>query len=477
MDSAFAILSLIVAIPFLGTFFVLTSKDDDVAVSGRNAFNVCVFTIIANIIMIWRIFMILDEDSHNLQLVEKFNWLKTPEINIIFGVDPFSLLLILGIHIAVLIALSGVKNNTSNQKALMVYTLLFLSMTTGFFISADIFSFYIFFEAMLLPHFMIVGIFGEIKKQGFISRFFLYNFIGALILFIATMIIYHYYGNASLEKVSSLPLKGKLGFYVWGAICLSFLFRIPIWPFHYWISSINSGVRNPLAFTITSLIPLTGLYGFIRFLPPHIPDFIAEYIMWGNIIGVITMLFISLIGFINRDVQYKIFAYTTVYYIMYLLGIFTADKAVFLNVGFSMFAFLIIVASLEVLSSYIYHKEQENSASSQGFLCHARRLSYTYSFLVLAAIGLPLSSMFVNNFLIISKLLSSNIKMGVFVIISLALAGVALLQEVFRLKVDADECSLSKDDDVSKGTFALMLFIIFILLMSFVKPLWFVIDE
>ena len=477
MNSAFAILSLIVAIPFLGTFFVLTSRNSDIEISGKNAFNVCVFTIIANIIMIWRIFMILDEDNHSLQLIEKFNWLNTPEINIIFGVDPFSLLLILGVHIAVLIALSGVKNNTNNQKTLMVYTLLFLSISTGFFISADIFSFYIFFEAMLIPHFMIIGIFGEVKKQGAVSRFFLYNFIGALILFIATMAIYHYYGNVSLDKVSSLPLKGKIGFYVWGAICLSFLFRIPIWPFHYWISSINSGIRNPLAFSITCLIPLTGLYGFIRFLPPEMPSFIAEYIMWGNVIGVITMLFIALIGFINKDVQYKIFAYTTVYYIMYLLGIFTGDDEIFLNVGFSMFAFLIIIASLEVLSSYIFHKEQENAASSQGFLCHARRLSYCYSILVLAAVGLPLSSMFVNNFLIVSKLLSSNLKMGILIIFSLALVGVALLQEVFRLKLDNKECSLSKDDDISKGMFALMLFIIFILLMSFVKPLWFVIDE
>ena len=142
-----------------------------------------------------------------------------------------------------------------------------------------------------------------------------------------------------------------------------------------------------------------------------------------------------------------------------------------------MFAFLIIIASLEVLSSYIFHKEQENAASSQGFLCHARRLSYCYSILVLAAVGLPLSSMFVNNFLIVSKLLSSNLKMGILIIFSLALVGVALLQEVFRLKLDNKECSLSKDDDISKGMFALMLFIIFILLMSFVKPLWFVIDE
>lgn len=476
MDSPFALLSLIIAMPFLGMLFVLTIRDDD-ETAGRNAFNVCVFTLIANMIIIWRIFMVLDEDNHNLQLLESFRWLNNPGIDIVLGVDPFSLLLILGAHIAVLIGLAGIRGNVFRQKSLMIFTLLFLSMATGFFVAADIFSFYIFFEAMLLPLFMIIGIFGEVRKQGLISRFFLYNFIGAIVLFSATMIIYHYYGSVTLEKVSSLPLAGGAGFYVWGAICLSFLFRIPIWPFHYWISSINAGIRNPLAFTITALIPLTGLYGFIRFLPHDIPAFMETYIMWGNIIGVITMLFISLIGFINKDVQYKIFAYVTVYYIMYLLGIFTGDRMVSLNIGFSMFAFLIIVASLEILSSYIFHKEQENETSSRGFLCRARKLSYAYSFLVMAAVGLPLSSMFVNNYLILSKLLSANIKMGMLLIFSLALAGAGLLQELFRLKLENNECRLNKDDDISKAMFAFMLFIMFVLLMSFIKPLWFVVDE
>ena len=476
MNNPFALLSLIVSLPFLGMLFVLTAKDDK-NLPGRNAFNVCIFSILANIVLIWRIFMIINEKSNKLQLIERFNWLSTPDINIVLGIDTFSLLLILATHIAIFIGLFGVRTNINKQKSLMVFTLLFLSASTGFFVAADIFSFYIFFEAMLIPLFMIIGMFGEIKKQSTLFRFFLYNFIGALILFSATMLIYHTYGSITLEQLRKLSWRGSSSTYIWGAICLSFLSRIPIWPFHYWISSISSGIKNPLAFIITSLLPLSAIYGFIRFLPPHFTSGINLYIMWMNIIGAITMVFIALIGFINKDNQYKIFSYITVYYIMYLLGIFTNDKLIVYNIGYSLFSFIIIISALEVMSGYIWHKEHENSSTSKGFLCRATRLSLVYSFLVIAAVGLPVSAVFTNNFLILSKLLGTNLETGLMLIFSLFIAGTSLFQELFRLKDDDKSCRLSKSDDISLNMFYFMLFIMFLLLMSFVKPLWFVINE
>ena len=93
MSNPFALLSLIVALPFLGMLFVFTAKSQKEA-HGRNAFHVCVFTILANIVLIWRVFMLINEKSRALQLQEKFNWLSTPDINIVLAVDTFSLLLI-----------------------------------------------------------------------------------------------------------------------------------------------------------------------------------------------------------------------------------------------------------------------------------------------------------------------------------------------------------------------------------------------
>ena len=110
-------------------------------------------------------------------------------------------------------------------------------------------------------------------------------------------------------------------------------------------------------------------------------------------------------------------------------------------------------------------------------MCRARKLSFIYSFMTLAAIGLPVSAIFVNNFLILSKLLSANIKMGMLLVFALVIAGMTLLQELFRLKDDDKSCRLGKSDDISIFQFVFMIFVMFILLMSFVKPLWFVINE
>lgn len=476
MNSPFALLSLIIAIPFFGLLFALTAKDDNNdGAAGRNAFNVCVFSILANIILIWRIFMIIDEKKQTVQLFEHFSWLSSPKIDITFGVDIFALILILAVHLAVLIGVAGVRSNTYKQKTLMIFTLLFLSMITGFFVAADIFSFYIFFEAMLLPLFMLTGMFGEIRKQGVVQRFFLYNFLGAIILFAATMFIYKLYGSVTLENLRHLRIAKDIQYYLWAAVFISFLSRIPIWPFHYWISSVNSGIHNPLVFIINSLMPLTGIYGFIRFLPDHASLPVALYSSWINIIGIITMLFISLIGLINKDSQYKLFAYITVYYIMYLIGVFTTDTLILLNIGFSIFSFLIIFSGLEILSGYIFHKQENYQINETGFLCSVRRLSFAYSYLTIAAIGMPLSAVFINNFLILSKLLESNIRMGMLLIGTLFLVGASLLQELYKLKLNNPECPITANDDISKKMFAFLFFIMFILLMSFIRPLWFVV--
>lgn len=476
MLNTFSLLSLIIAIPFLGMIFALTAKEDDNSAT-HNVYNVSVFAIVANMVMIWRIFMLIDVYQPGFQLTETFNWLTNPDINIMFGVDVFSLLMILSVHIAFLIGFFGIRNHLEHQKSLMVFSLLFLSMITGFFVAADIFSFYIFFEAMLLPLFMLMGMFGEVKRRGLINRFLLYNLLGATFFFIATILLYNYQGGmVELRRLSSLPLNTKTEYFIWGALFISLLSRIPVWPFHYWISSINSHLKNPLIFIMTSIIPLTGVYGFIRFLPQKLPGNLSAYIMVLEIICVITMLFIALIGFINKDRQYKMFSYVTIYYVMYLLGVLTRKDVILLNIGFSFFGYLIIVSCLEVISNHLYRQQEILNISDDGLLCAVPRLSVIYSFFVLAGIGLPLSSLFLNNFLILSHLLGNNIKLGMMVVVALILVSGTLLHELFRLKNRHRLCPEgAAAADISKSAFAFMLLLCFVLLMSFIKPLWFVV--
>lgn len=477
MLNTFSILSLIIAIPFLGMLFTLFSKDSGNDFNS-NVLSVAIFSVVANIVMIFRIFMLLEVYKPGLQLVETYNWMENPKIDIVFGVDVMSLMLLLAIHIAFIIGFIGVRKNQENQKSLMVWSLLFLSMITGFFVAADIFSFYIFFEAMLFPLFMLLGMFGDVKRQEYINRFLLYSMIGAIIFFIATVMLFNYqHGMLELQQLNNMKLNSKKEYFIWGAIFVSLLSRIPVWPFHYWISSINSSIKNPMVFLISMIVPLTGIYGFVRFLPQNLPAVLNNYIMIIQIIGVVTMLFIALIGFTNKDRQYKIFSYITIYYIMYLLGILTRDDVILLNIAFSFFSYLIIVASLEVLSYDIYQKQNSLDINDEGLLCAYPKLSLIYSFMTLAAVGLPLSSLFLNNFLILADLLAVNIKMGMIMLFSQVIVSATLLKELFRLRDEEKIASFPADvHDLNHKTFLFMMFVCFILLMSIIKPLWFVID-
>ena len=474
MDGNLYLLSTIIALPFLGMLFVLSAKDDD-KTGGRNVYNVSLFTVIANIVLILRMFSRLDVKSSALQLTERFTWLENPRIDIILGVDVFSALLLLAVHIAFIIGFMAVRHNRLRQKSMMVFSLLFLSQITGFLLAADIFSFYIFFEAMLFPVFMLIGIFGDIRRQGTMYRFFLYNFLGAVVLFLATVILYNYQNGAvEISKVAALSFNGRIEHFMWASILISFLSRIPVWPFHFWISSVSSSIKNPLVFIIVNLIPLTGIYGLIRFLPQTFPPSAAFYITALEIIGVVTMLFIALIGFINKDTQYKFFSYITVYYIMYMLGLLTKNNLIMLNVGFSFFSYLIIVAGLEFVSGYIRVQQEKLELGTEGLLCPVPRLSFIYSLLVLAAIGLPVSSLFLNNFLIISSLLENNFALGITVVCALVLSSGALLGDLYRLKDSSAFCpDKGCIHDISKPYFVFLAFIIFVLIASFVRPLWF----
>jgi hypothetical protein len=138
---------------------------------------------------------------------------------IVFGIDIFSVLVIAAVHFAVIIGLVGARHQGYVRKSMHLMTLLFLGMFNGLFVAADIYSFYIFFEALLLPLWLLIGMFGEIRRQPVILRFFIYNFLGALFLFIATAVLYHHEGhNLALDAVSRLQLNRHLELCIWGAI-------------------------------------------------------------------------------------------------------------------------------------------------------------------------------------------------------------------------------------------------------------------
>ena len=470
------LLLFLIILPLIGALFILTIKDEKNYMV-NNIYNVAIWVLLTTILMILYTFSLFDIEKNGIQLVEKYNWLEFPQIIILLGADVFSMLLLFSVNLSFFIAeICSTRSLTKRPKALISTELLFLSLFNGYILAADIISFYIFFAAVSMPLIILISIYSSQHRKNMIIRLNLYHSIGALLLFAAVIAIYTFKdSNIPLNTAGNLNLVGKTEYFVWFSIFFAFISRMPIWPFHYWLTAINSSIRNPLVFIVGNLIPLVGLYGFMRFWPNTVPATIAVYAPAFEIISVITMIFIALIGLSQKDFRYKLFAYTTVYYLLYLIGVFLPTGSLKMNIGYSLFAYLIIVTVLSFLISHIEQQKKQLNLPGAGILCYLPRTSVCLSLFVLAGIGLPITPLFWNNFIIISEIFNYNLVLGIFIMLALFIAALSLLEELYRLKgksYNVGACIRGKDlNDFELLVYGSCLVILF---LSFFKPLWFV---
>lgn len=459
---------IIILLPLLGCFFAAVSPQNQL-----NAYKVAIFTLLANIVAVLMLFAHIDITDLKLQETAVYRWLGTEHGVLVFGADTFSLVLLLGIYLSLIIGMFGLNAQSRRQKSLMVLTLYFTCNMNAFLTAGDIISFYVFFAGMLLPLFMLVTAFGNIKKTDLFYRFFLYNFCGVLCLLAGTLVLYKFYGgNAMLSEISVMDMHKHAGILVWGAVCLAFVSRIPVWPFHYWISAVSSSIRNPLVYIVVNLMPLTGLYGFVRFWPLSVPESMLSYLPYIEGFGVMTMIFIALIGMANREFFYKLFSYTTVYYLLFLLAVILPTDTLMMNIAYSLFIFLIVTSSLVILALHIESKCQLTETDYHGILAYMPRCSILLSFFILTAIGLPVSSLFWNNFVLISAILHESFPLGMLVMFSLILIAGTLLHELYVLREFKEKsCEL---EDISGNGQLFFAGIVSVLFLSFFNPLWFV---
>lgn len=465
------LLLVIIFLPLLGSLFIAGAHSEN----RKNFVNVAIFTILSNIFLILKLFSDIDVHTNKIQALSSYIWPILPRVNIVFGIDVLSLLLILAIHLALLIGVFAIKHEKTSQKPLLFFAMCFLCSCNAYFSAIDVFSFYTFFVLMIIPLFILTGIMDNGKKYRTISRFYLYNCIGAFLFLIALVTMYALVGkNVEINQISLVKLENKYAIWVWSAIFLAFVSRIPVWPFHYWITSVNSSIKNPLVFIEINLLPVVGVYGFIRFWPANIPDEISSLAPIFEVFCIVTMLFIAFSSFSNTSSKEKFFAYTLVYYLLYLIGVFLPTDVLIDNIAYSLFAFILVISSLTMLVTHIEREGEKLLGTTNGILCLQPKASVAYSMLILAAIGLPVSALFWNNFIIISEIFNVSLYIGMAVIISLTLAAVSLLESLYTLKDNS--CPLTVQNkiyDIDTTNFIICLVVMMILVLSLFKPLWF----
>lgn len=471
----FSLPILLLLLPLLGCLFVMFSRRN-----ANNAYHISILTLSSGLILILRLFTELNLTQKGLQFIHNYEWLTNAHITLSFGVDAFSLLLLTGIYLSLLIALIGLPPIARENKSLLAWNMYFLWNLTGFLFANDMLSFYTFFAAMLLPLFMLIGQFGGLKKKISLYLFFIFNFAGILILLCALILVYKYnHGNISLSEVTLMNISPIAAKVIWSGVCLAFLARIPIWPFHYWISTIITNIKNPLVYIMITLIPLTGLYGFMRFWQLTIATSVQPYIDIIVICSLLTMLFIVLIGIAHKEFLYKLFSYITVYYLLFLLAEILLPSilqtaSLQMNIAYTLFTFLPVTSTLIVLDLRMERECEDQKCDYRGILAYMPKRAKLFVFFVLMALGLPVSALFWNNFIIVSALFKFSFNIGLCVMFALALITVAMLYELYVMR-DLKTHIDNKDNIQDITNLHLIFFscIIGILFLSFFNPLWF----
>jgi len=397
----FPILSSLILLPLVGSLFVLFIKDN-ASKNYQNSKYVALFVSFANFLISIYLWYLFDNSTSEFQFIENKQWLKG-FVNYTIGIDGISILFILlTTLITPLCIISIINSITSRVKEFLIAILVMESLMIGVFCSLDLIIFYLFFEGGLIPMFLIIGIWGGERRVYSAFKFFLFTLLGSILMLIAIITIYWTAGTTNVIQLYELGIDLKYQNLLWLAFFSSFAVKTPMWPVHTWLP--DAHVEAPTAGSVVLaaiLLKLAG-YAFIRFslgLFPIASDFFTPLIYFLSLIAIV---FISLVALMQDDMK-KLIAYSSVAHMGFVtLGIFTLTQQGIEGSIIQMISHGFVSAALFVCVGVLYDRSHSRMISTYGGVVSIMpKFSIVFMVFTLAAIGLPGTSGFIGEFLIL----------------------------------------------------------------------------
>jgi len=417
----FPILSSLILLPSIGALFILVTGSSDKS-NFRSSKYVALFTSFANFLISIYLWYIFDSNVADFQFVENRIWLKG-FINYKVGIDGISILfIILTTLISSLCIVSVSKTINIKLKEFLIAILLMESLMIGVFCSLDLVIFYLFFEGGLIPMFLIIGIWGGPKRVYSAFKFFLFTLLGSVLMLVAIISIYWMNGTTDIIELYNLGIDTKFPNLLWLAFFSSFAVKTPMWPVHTWLP--DAHVEAPTAGSVllaAILLKLAG-YGFIRFsigLFPVASEYFTPLIYALSLVAIIYTSFVALM----QDDMKKLIAYSSVAHMGYVtLGIFTTTQQGLEGSIIQMISHGLVSAALFLCVGVVYDRMHSRLISTYGGVVSIMP-KYAVLFMVftLAAIGLPGTTGFVGEFLILMGAFKKS-----FLVATIASLGVVL---------------------------------------------------
>ena len=397
----FPILSSLILLPLIGGLFILLSRSSDKS-NYQSSKYVALFVSFANFFVSIYLWYIFDPGTSDFQFVENRLWLEG-FINYKVGIDGISILfIVLTTLITPLCIISVNQSINTKLKEFLIAILVMESLMIGVFCSLDLVIFYLFFEGGLIPMFLIIGIWGGTRRVYSAFKFFLFTLLGSVLMLVAIISIYWITGTTDIVELNNLGVDAKYQNLLWLAFFSSFAVKTPMWPFHTWLP--DAHVEAPTAGSVllaAILLKMAG-YGFIRFSIGLFPIASENFVPLIYTLSLIAIVYTSLVALMQDDMK-KLIAYSSVAHMGFVtLGIFTMTQQGLEGSIVQMISHGLVSAALFLCVGVIYDRMHSRLIITYGGLVSVMP-KYAILFMVftLAAVGLPGTSGFVGEFLIL----------------------------------------------------------------------------
>lgn len=394
------LLTILIVMPLAGAFWMMLFKTDE---KGSRA--IALVTTLLTFVVSLLLWVHFDPSTAAFQFEERHVWFEGSNIGYHLGIDGISLFMVLlTTFLMPLCILCSWESVEKRVREFMMAFLVLESFVIGVFCALDMLVFYLFFEGMLIPMYLIIGVWGGAQRVYAAYKFFLYTLLGSVLFLLAILYIYYTHGTTDIPALMehTADYSREVQRWLWLAMFASFAVKVPMWPVHTWLPDAHVQAPTAGSVILAGILLKMGAYGYLRFSLPMLPLATQEFAGFIYFLSIVAVIYTSLVALMQEDMK-KLIAYSSVAHMGFVTaGIFTLNLQGVQGAIIQMISHGLVSGALFLCVGVVYDRLHTREIARYGGL--VQRMPYyafVFMFFTMASVGLPGTSGFVGEFLII----------------------------------------------------------------------------